>query len=112
MNKLLSAGFTRLKKDKVFWMSVLLMAGLGIYISISNYSFSQTYGQTVVLDSNIFSHILLVPIVFRILQFVYRDRIQRWNHSKQNCRRTYTQGDLSRKPHRLHSGKSNHIRCI
>ena len=97
MNKLLSAGFTRLKKDKVFWMSVLLMAGLGIYISISNYSFSQTYGQTVVLDSNIFSHILLV---------------QRWNHSKQNCRRTYTQGDLSRKPHRLHSGKSNHIRCI
>ena len=66
MNKLLSAGFTRLKKDKVFWMSVLLMAGLGIYISISNYSFSQTYGQTVVLDSNIFSHILLVPIVFSV----------------------------------------------
>ena len=47
-------------------MSVLLMAGLGIYISISNYSFSQTYGQTVVLDSNIFSHILLVPIVFSV----------------------------------------------
>lgn len=66
MNKLLSAGFARLKKDKVFWMSVLLMAGLGIYMPISSYSFSQTYGQTVVLDSNIFSHIHFAPIVFSV----------------------------------------------
>lgn len=66
MNKLLSAGFARLKKDKVFWISVLLMAGLGIYMPISSYSFSQNYGQPVVLDSNIFSHIILAPIVFSV----------------------------------------------
>ncbi|MEY8426584.1 ABC transporter permease subunit [Lachnospiraceae bacterium 46-15] len=66
MNKLISAGFARLKKDKVFWISVLLMLGIGIYLPISSYSFSQNYGQPTVLDSNIFSHIILAFIVFSV----------------------------------------------
>lgn len=66
MNKLLFAGFARLKKDKVFWISVLLMIGLGIYLPISSYSLGQNYDQPVVLDSNLFGHILFTPIVFSV----------------------------------------------
>lgn len=37
MNKLLSAGFSRLWKNKVFWIGILLMSGMLIFVLVSNY---------------------------------------------------------------------------
>lgn len=43
MNKLLSAGFARLWKNKFFWAGVLLMSGLIVLILLSNYNYMRKH---------------------------------------------------------------------
>ena len=44
MNKLLSAGFMRLKKSKIFRILLLFMFGLGLYVPIGQYLNMKKYG--------------------------------------------------------------------
>ena len=37
MNRLLTANFVRLRRDKVFWLGFVLMAAVGIFVPLSNY---------------------------------------------------------------------------
>ncbi len=38
MRNLLSAGIARLKKEKIFWLGILFMFGLGIFVTLMKYS--------------------------------------------------------------------------
>lgn len=63
MNRLLCAGFARLKKDKVFWLGILFMAGYGAFIMFGNYMDSIKYGETLYIDNVFFSYAIIIGIV-------------------------------------------------
>lgn len=63
MNKLLAANFSRLKKDKVFWICMIFMAGLGIFLRVISYMSMKRTGYIVPLDRNFFFHSTFIPII-------------------------------------------------
>ena len=52
MNKLLSAGFFRLKKNLLFWLSMVFMAIAGISFPLAAYADSQKYGLVYTLETS------------------------------------------------------------
>lgn len=54
MRKLLSADFSRLWKDKIFWIETLFMFGLGIWAAYGRYSYR--YDEFVRLDDALFAY--------------------------------------------------------
>ena len=66
MNKLLSAGFIRLKKSKVFLVLALFMIGFGLYMPIGSYMDMKRYHFVHVLDDTFFSQISLIGIIIAI----------------------------------------------
>lgn len=63
MNKLLSAGFARLKKDKFFWGCVGLMAAVAWYAVIGVYLDMKKYGYDAGLERIIFGHVSCLGIL-------------------------------------------------
>lgn len=63
MNKLLSAEFARLKKDKFFWVCVGLMAVAAWYSVISVYLDMKKYGYCVGLERILFGHVFCMGIL-------------------------------------------------
>ena len=55
MNKLLSAGLTRLKKSTLFWVLTLIMAAMGLYFPITLYRNMQKYNVTYAPENSFFS---------------------------------------------------------
>ena len=66
MNKLLSAGFIRLKKSKVLLVLALFMIGFGLYMPIGSYMDMKRYHFAHVLDDTFFSQITLIGIIIAI----------------------------------------------
>ncbi len=62
MNRLLCANFARLKKDRVFWLGMLFMAGYGAFIMVGNYMDSLRYGEKFYIDDAFFSYAIIVGI--------------------------------------------------
>ncbi len=56
MNKLLSAGFVRLRKNKTLWFSMIFMAFLGVSIAISAYSDYSLFGLKSSLGGALFAY--------------------------------------------------------
>lgn len=63
MNRLLNANFTRLKKNKVFWVGMIFMAAYGVFIMFGNYMDSKRYGDPIPVDSVFFSYTIMIGIV-------------------------------------------------
>lgn len=63
MNRLLCANFARLKKDKVFWLGILFMAGYGAFLMFGNYMDAKRYGERFYIDNIFFSYSIMVGIV-------------------------------------------------
>ena len=64
MNKLLSAGFARLKKDKFFWVCVGLMAAAAWYTVFTVCLNRKEYdGYNVGLDAILFGHVFCMGIL-------------------------------------------------
>ena len=57
MNRLLSAGFVRLKKEKFLWIAVIFMALFGILMSYNAYQYKQEYGLEPSLGQTLFASI-------------------------------------------------------
>ena len=63
MSRLLAAGFTRLKKSKIFWLLMVMMFALGIFFPVSQYNSMQKYNTSGTLDSPFFSHVMFMGIL-------------------------------------------------
>lgn len=66
MNKLLSAGFMRLKKSKIFRILFLFMFGLGLYVPIGQYLNMKKYGYAMSLDSAFFMYVTFMSILIAV----------------------------------------------
>lgn len=62
MRKLLSAGFMRLRKVKVFWVVLLFMMGLGLFIVVQGCLDIIRYGEYGMYDDWLFAYVSFVPI--------------------------------------------------
>lgn len=63
MNNLLSAGFARLKKSKIFWILVIFMFAMGLYMPVSRYFDMKKYGYAVSLDNVFFLHVMFMGVI-------------------------------------------------
>lgn len=65
MNKLLIAGFARLKKDKMFWFGILFMIFISAFVVIKNSIDYATYGYTfeLKLDNYFFGFAMFIGIL-------------------------------------------------
>lgn len=63
MTKLLRAGFSRLKKDRIFWVGMILMFAVGILFPLTNYSTQLQTGMVEVLDNVFFNFALFTGFV-------------------------------------------------
>lgn len=66
MNKLLSACFARLKKDKCFWFCILFMVFMAVYIVLDSYFLIIKYNASVTLESLFFTYTMLAATVFPV----------------------------------------------
>ena len=60
MRKLLSADFSRMRKDKIFWLEVVFMFGLGLFVTYAQYSDIIRYGEVRHLDDVLFSFLTFI----------------------------------------------------
>lgn len=60
MSKLLSANFSRLWKNKVFWLGMIFMFGLGIVLVCGQYHDWKKYGLEPVLDSTLRTYAIFI----------------------------------------------------
>ena len=64
MNKLLSANFSRMKKDKIFWIGIAFMLCLGIFSNILYYKQNIQYPEyTITLDMGFFTPAMFIGII-------------------------------------------------
>ncbi len=63
MNKLLSAGFARLIRNKFFYTGISILFLVGAYFPISSYIGSRRWGTETSLDAQLFFYAVLVMIV-------------------------------------------------
>lgn len=71
MNKLVFAGFARLKKDLAFWVCFLGTLVMGIYAPVRSYMDGIAYKSTRTLDGNIFGFAPFICIVAAIFISLY-----------------------------------------
>ena len=55
MIKLLSANFSRLIKDKVFWIGIAVMLAVGILLPVMGYADARRYGYVANIDGRFFT---------------------------------------------------------
>lgn len=55
MSKLLSAGFIRLRKDKIFWIALIFMFGAGVFFPVMRYIDMQKSGYINNIDNGFFA---------------------------------------------------------
>lgn len=60
MSKLLRADFSRLWKEKIFWVGIFFMFGLGIFIVCTKYSDIVRYNERELLDDTLLAYILMI----------------------------------------------------
>lgn len=64
MNKLLSANFSRIKKDKIFWIGIAFMLCMGIFSNILYYTQNIQYPEyQITLDNGFFTPAMFIGII-------------------------------------------------
>lgn len=66
MSKLLSAGFIRLRKDKIFWIALIFMFGAGVFFPVMRYMDMQQSGYINNIDNGFFACALFIGIVMAV----------------------------------------------
>ena len=66
MNKLLSAHFARLKKDKCFWICIIFMVFMAVFINIDSYLLMKNYNAVISLESPFFTYAILGSILLPV----------------------------------------------
>lgn len=64
MSRLIYADFMRLKKDKCFWIGVIIMAFMGLYLPLNSFRKMHIYpGYTVPLESCFLNYVMLILFI-------------------------------------------------
>ena len=71
MIKLLNAGFTRLKKDKLFWGLTIVVVVFSLFILYNAYSDMKKYGGNINIDGYFFNVGSLIGVAIAIFASVY-----------------------------------------
>lgn len=71
MNKLLSASFIRLKKDKIFWIGLIFMFGAGVFFPVMRYMDMTQTGYKNNIDNGFFAASLFIGIVTAVFCSLY-----------------------------------------
>ncbi|MDE5588713.1 MAG: ABC transporter permease [Acetatifactor sp.] len=71
MNRLLSAGFTRLWKNKFFWLGMILLPGFLAFALFSNYYDMKQYNFSFTLDGFLYGSFLLIGMFTSIFAALF-----------------------------------------
>lgn len=71
MIKLLNAGFTRLRKNKLFWILSIFSIALGLYMVFINYSGMKNYGDTIEIEQLMLNYSTIIGIVIAIFTSLF-----------------------------------------
>ncbi len=71
MNKLLSANFARLRKDRLFLFGIIAMFALAVYFRVSQYISVTNWGVIVTLDSLFFGYALFIGFAMAIFSSIF-----------------------------------------
>ena len=66
MSKLLSAGFIRLRKDKIFWVALIFMFGAGVFFPVMRYMDMQQSGYIKNIDNGFFACTPFIGIIMAV----------------------------------------------
>ena len=66
MNRLLSTGFSRLIKNRLFWIGMIFMFGASTLLVLKQYEQHTTYGYDVALEKTLLLYALLIGVVSAI----------------------------------------------
>lgn len=71
MIKLLNAGFTRLRKNKLFWILSIFSIALGLYMIFINYSGMKNYGDIIEVEQLMLNYCTIIGIVISIFTSLF-----------------------------------------
>ena len=71
MIKLLNAGFTRLRKNKLFWLLTIFSVGLGIFMIYTQYSDMKKYEEVIEVEQLMLNYSTIVGIVIAIFTSLF-----------------------------------------
>lgn len=71
MNKLLNAGFTRLRKNKLFWLLTIFSIGFALFMIYTRYSDMKAYGDVIEVEQIMLNYSTIVGIVIAIFTSLF-----------------------------------------
>lgn len=71
MSKLLNAGFTRLRKNKLFWLLTIFSIGLALFMIYTRYSDMKTYGDAIEVEQIMLNYSTITGIVIAIFTSLF-----------------------------------------
>ena len=71
MIKLLNAGFTRLRKNKLFWLLTIFSIGLALFMIYTQYSDMKKYGEVIEVEQLMFNYSTIIGIVMAIFTSLF-----------------------------------------
>lgn len=71
MNKLLNAGFTRLRKNKLFWLLTVFSVGLALFMVYTQYSDMKQYEEVIEVEQLMLNYSTIVGIVIAIFTSLF-----------------------------------------
>lgn len=71
MIKLLRAGFTRLRKNKVFWLLTIFSIGLALFMIYTRYSDMKKYGEVIEVGQLMLNYSTMIGIVIAIFTSLF-----------------------------------------
>ena len=71
MIKLLNAGFTRLRKNKIFWLLTIFSIGIALLMIYGQYSDMKNYGEVIEVEQLMFNYSTIIGIVIAIFTSLF-----------------------------------------
>ncbi|MCM1156906.1 MAG: ABC transporter permease [Bacteroidales bacterium] len=71
MNKLLNAGFKRLRKNKLFWLLTIFSIGLALFMIYTSYSDMKVYGDAIEVEQLMLNYSTITGIVTAIFTSLF-----------------------------------------
>ncbi len=71
MIRLLNAGFTRLRKSKIFWLLTIFSIGLALFMIYTQYSDMKKYGEVIEVEQLMVNYATIIGIVIAIFTSLF-----------------------------------------